>query len=437
MSEIQLRQTYRDKVYNYRPSWILRWGISLFFAILLLILVAMGFIKYPDIVPATAEITTINPPANIIARINGKIDSIFVNNGKNVSKNQALALLQSVAYLPDIKIVETQIKTLDSIQKENNYTMLPKPAFLNNNLSLGEVQSNYAELKINYTALYNYLYSGLYNEQNIALKNKIAAQKKLVTQLKNKREILKKQYQLIKKEFKRDSVIHSIQGISDNQYEKQYNNLLQAKTSIIDMDINIENTSAYIIQLQSEINKTKFQYKSDSKSLADKFTQTVKLLKSQVEMWKQNHLIVSPIDGVVSFTTFWSKNQNVQAGEVVFTIVPTDTSTIKVRIQFPVQNSGKVECGQRVNIKLFNYPYQEFGMLVGYIDKISEVPNNDLYSADVILNNKLITSYKKTIPKVQNLKGEAEILTDDISLLLRLFNPIRALFDDKIRVNKS
>ncbi len=253
-------------------------------------------------------------------------------------------------------------------------------------------------------------------------------------QLKKKHEILKQQYKLIEKDVARDSILHSMKSISDNQYEKQYSNLLQAKSAIIDMNINIENTASSITQLQSEFNKTKFQYNSDCKTLTGKLTQTVKLLKSQLETWKQNYLIISPIAGTVSFTTFWTKNQNVKAGELVFTIVPTDTSTIKVRIQFPVQNSGKVECGQRVNIKLFNYPYQEFGMLVGYIQNISEVPNNDLYSADVILNNKLITSYKKNIPKFQNLKGDAEILTDDISLLIRLFNPLRALFDDKIRI---
>ena len=37
--------------------------------------------------------------------------------------------------------------------------------------------------------------------------------------------------------------------------------------------------------------------------------------------------------------------------------------TTKARLQFPIQNSGKIKEGQQVNIKLQNYPYQEFGML--------------------------------------------------------------------------
>lgn len=72
MSKIQLRQVYRDQLYNYRPTWILRWGITIFFVFLLLVISVSGFIRYPDIVPATVEITTINPPANLISKVNGK-----------------------------------------------------------------------------------------------------------------------------------------------------------------------------------------------------------------------------------------------------------------------------------------------------------------------------------------------------------------------------
>ncbi len=432
MSEIQLRQTYKDKIYNYRPSWILRWGITLFFLILLLITVTMGFIKYPDTVPAKAEITTLNPPANIIAKINGKIDDILVISGQNVEKNTILAILQSTANWTHIQKVENYIHTLDSMQQYAHYKSLPYPAFFSDSLALGEIQSNYAELKLNYTTLYNYLHFGLYKEQQKSLSNRINTQQRLLRQLKHKRDILKKQYQLIEKEFKRDSIIHNIKGIADNQYERQYQNLLQAKTLLIDMNIHIENTTSEIERYRSELKKTVFQYQSNLQTLEEKLTQTVRLLKSRIAMWKHNYLIISPISGIVSFTTFWSKNQNVKAGEVIFSVVPPDKSTIKVRIQFPVRNSGKVKKGQRVNIKLQNYPYQEFGMLIGYVDNMSEVPNNDLYSADVILTNKLETSYHKTIPKVQDLKGDAEILTDEVSLLMRVFNPLRALFDKHV-----
>lgn len=91
MSKIQLRQVYRDQLYNYRPTWILRWGITIFFVFLLLVISVSGFIRYPDIVPATVEITTINPPANLISKVNGKIEIIFTEEGESITKGQVLA----------------------------------------------------------------------------------------------------------------------------------------------------------------------------------------------------------------------------------------------------------------------------------------------------------------------------------------------------------
>ena len=92
---------------------------------------------------------------------------------------------------------------------------------------------------------------------------------------------------------------------------------------------------------------------------------------------------------------------------------------IRARIQFPVQNSGKVEVGQRINIKLHNYPHREFGMLVGHLSRVSAVLNEELlYSADLTLYRGLVTSYGINLPAGQHLIGDAEILTDDLSLLL-------------------
>ncbi len=73
-------------------------------------------------------------------------------------------------------------------------------------------------------------------------------------------------------------------------------------------------------------------------------------------------------------------------------VVPEDDMMVKTRIKFPVLNSGKVKVGQRVNIKLENFPHQEFGMLVGKMGNISTVPNGAYYSADVILPKGLMTS---------------------------------------------
>ena len=61
---------------------------------------------------------------------------------------------------------------------------------------------------------------------------------------------------------------------------------------------------------------------------------------------------------------------------------------------------------------------------------VSRVPNNLQYSADVVLKDGLVTSYGIKLPKVQQLTGVAEIYTDESSLLLRFFNPLKSLWNE-------
>ncbi|MGB5553402.1 MAG: HlyD family secretion protein, partial [Flavobacteriaceae bacterium] len=96
----------------------------------------------------------------------------------------------------------------------------------------------------------------------------------------------------------------------------------------------------------------------------------------------------------------------------------------------PLQNSGKIQPGQRVNIKLQNYPETEFGMLNGKVKSISQTPDSDgFYLVDVSLPKTLITSYNKEIEFKQEMRGTAEIITEDLRLLERFFYQFKQLLD--------
>jgi len=52
-------------------------------------------IKYPDLIPATIEITTENPPAILVSKVNGRIKQLNVTNKSKVLKNQVLAVMET------------------------------------------------------------------------------------------------------------------------------------------------------------------------------------------------------------------------------------------------------------------------------------------------------------------------------------------------------
>jgi HlyD family secretion protein len=120
---------------------------------------------------------------------------------------------------------------------------------------------------------------------------------------------------------------------------------------------------------------------------------------------------------------------------VVFNVVPENEQKIIGKATVPIAGAGKVEVGQGVNIKLDNYPYMEYGLLVGKITNISMVPvsteKGGYYTAEIELVNNLVTNYNKELPFNQEMQGNAEIITKDRRLIERLVEPLVSVFRER------
>jgi hypothetical protein len=94
---------------------------------------------------------------------------------------------------------------------------------------------------------------------------------------------------------------------------------------------------------------------------------------------------------------YWSNNQNVETGETLFTILPTIQTSPIGKALLPIQGSGKVKPGQRVNVHLNNFPDQEFGYLEGVVKNISNTPNSkSMYIVEIRFPKGLLTNYGNT-----------------------------------------
>ena len=74
---IELKCEELQEILTRPPHALVRWGITLFFAILTLFFIGGCFFKYPDIINADITITTEHPPIWIIAKESGKIKEIY------------------------------------------------------------------------------------------------------------------------------------------------------------------------------------------------------------------------------------------------------------------------------------------------------------------------------------------------------------------------
>ena len=70
-------------------------------------------------------------------------------------------------------------------------------------------------------------------------------------------------------------------------------------------------------------------------------------------------------------------------------------------------------------------------MVKGIVKNISLVPADNNYAVEVEFPEGLKTNYGKTLAFGQQMQGSAEIITDNVRLLVRLFNPLKALLKER------
>ena len=112
LDNLELRSESVQDILTRPPHWMIRWGNTIIFGCLTMVLLMSYFIKYPEFIPAPVIVTSQNPPEKIQARTNSKIEKIFIKNGQEVKKDEILMILQSTANSNDVLKLK---KMIDSI----------------------------------------------------------------------------------------------------------------------------------------------------------------------------------------------------------------------------------------------------------------------------------------------------------------------------------
>jgi len=229
-----------------------------------------------------------------------------------------------------------------------------------------------------------------------------------------------------------DSALFAQKVISAADFERTRGTYLQELQSFENTKMSLDNLLLSIAQLEQSIFELQQQDLDQKNQLLQNLHSQFSILHSQLFQWEQTYLLVAPIDGIVTFTKYWQKNQNINAGEVMVTVVPNEETKIVGKILLPPQGAGKVKEGQMVNVKFNNYPHMEYGMVRVQIKNISLVPitvenNQKAYMLEVDFPEKLKTNYGKELAFSQEMTGSAEIITEDLRLLDKFLNPIKAV----------
>jgi len=428
--KVELQSSEVEDMLGRVPGWITRNGIILFLFLLALLIFGSWIFRYPDIKRARIVVTSVNPPADMEARTSGKIVRLFVNDNELVESGDVLAMIENPAAYEDVMLLKKELAFLDSIRIEEVSGDLPEL----NNVQLGTIQSNYSIFLKSYRDYTEFKRLDYHQRRIQLLQSELLKQRDLDRSLSERARIAEEEYSLAQRQSNRDADLYIESVVSQADMEKSHSEMLSKRKQWQEIVSIIAENNISVGRIEEQIVDLELKQQEEQSQNINTMEESFNNLKASIASWEQNYLLLAPVSGSVTFTRFWSENQNVKVGEKVLTVIPTESGSMLGKISLPTEGAGKVKIGHQVNIQFDNYPHLEYGMVKGYVSNISKVPDDDLYTVEVELPAGLRTYYNIDITFSQNMQGQAEILTDKKRMLERVLNPIKSAFTKQVEM---
>lgn len=138
----ELRSSEVNEVLSQPPSWLVRWGITVFFFVLLILLGVGWFVEYPDLIKANLRVVATNFPKAVNAKGDGVVMKLFVKDGIKVKRGQRLAYLESTADPEQALGLDTVVNKLVKLGIGGNLESIHQIA-IPLYFQLGELQKSY------------------------------------------------------------------------------------------------------------------------------------------------------------------------------------------------------------------------------------------------------------------------------------------------------
>jgi hypothetical protein len=407
----ELRSPEVQEIVSKLPSGIIRWGISVTFLVILSILFISWFVKYPDLLKATVVITTSPPPTVLVSRTNGSL-VLLKSENEQLDKGELIGYLQSNVSIDAVLFLESIMADESRLSTERLVG------------TLGDLQPHYSNLISAITSLQYLRQNKSYQEQVRQLKNQMAIYQELSRTLAVQAALARQELEVARSKYVVDSVLFIQQVIS----QLDFNN---ARLSWLTQQRNTKATERMVLDNRVQINQLRKQIidiEVESSEQHQKLQLTVQQgydeMHAQINKWKETYTFVANRAGTLAYLGFLENEQFIPTNQELFSIIPL-TGNLIAKAELPVRGSGKVKVGQKVNIRLENYPFEQFGLVQGVVSTISLMPGEKQYWVTIELPNRLQTSQNRNLGFKQQLQGNMEVVTEDLRLLERFVYQFR------------
>ncbi|WPZ00047.1 HlyD family secretion protein [Christiangramia sp. OXR-203] len=399
------------------------------FVFFVLLLISASNFPFNEVIQGKVIVTSQNPPVHIKAKSVGKILAINYQPGDLVFKGDILGELENDSYTKDVVNLRAKLDTVFNIQTLKDLNEIYPPHLILGN----DLQLYYNAFLSNYHHL---ILEASLNDQSIhdhQMRQELSNQLYSIDSKNEELSIAKRNLEVSETNYKRFQELFNKGVVSQVDLENIEKDFLMQQRQFHFLN---QQYNQLILENKGILSRLQL---SSNTSLKTKRNLEVDLLLSQqnligaIQKWEDTYLLKSPIDGRLSYFEVWGEYQNVEEGESVYSVVPDIQQNLIGKCIIPIRNAGKLKKGQKVNLKLDNYPYHEWGMVRAKVGSISQIPkggDNPGYIVYLTIND-LKTSYGKELEFHQELNGTAEILLKEVTLIERIFYQFRHLWSNR------
>ena len=396
-------------------------------AIIMVIIVTMVtlgcVIKYPDTVTGQISITGEIAPVRLISSASGRLQ-LLIDNNTEVREGTCIGYIETGAEYKDILSLDSLCRVMPEIGTKIDFP---------DKLELGSLSIYYNDFVLSYIKYDQLRETKVYDNMRKTLRNQQLSNKQVSKNLKKEIDLNNEVLTNLHKQYASDSILHKSGAISDEELSQQYNSLLSSKQSDIELRSTELVKQSEMKSIDIELAKVDVTVMEELTSSFNTMLAKYNILVNQIRQWKEQYLFISPIDGRLQYQGFWRNNTFIGASSEVFSISPVKNRMIG-ELLIPAGGAGKVKVGQDVNVKLADYPYNEYGYVRGKVETLSTLTHNiestegiaKAYLATVSFPQGLKSNYGKRLQLNFESVGVGEIITEKRRLIQRLFDNLKA-----------
>jgi HlyD family secretion protein len=416
--KLSQRSEMAQEILSRKPNFMEKWALFIFMGILLILLAATWFIRYPDYIQTRATLTATNAPKEIIPRHDGRLVKLFFHNNGQVKKNEVFGWLESTSNHEEVLGLSQKLDSCINLLNSGQGQKVSR-LFNGQYNNLGEIQQQYQSFITVLQQFNDYVVNGFYSRQKGMLENDLRYLESTNKTILDQKKLTEQDVKLAGESYSMNKKLLDEKILSKEEFRQVESKFLNKQMAIPQLDAALLSNKTQGRSKLREID----QLEHDMAQQQVIFRQALQSLKSSVDDWKLKYVLQSPIDGHLSFIIRLQENQFLQAGRLIGYVSPADARFYS-EVYLPQGNFGKIDTGLHVQLRFDAYPYQEVGFVEGSLDYISSIATDSGFLATIKLKNGLVTNNHTPIAYRSGLKAEAIVITREMRLLQRFWYTI-------------